>query len=364
MTIPSSTMSSLTLRENAFEHSGDKTTFYWSAGPSNGPLVILIHGWPANGETWKPQLLALGGLGFHAVAPDTRGYGRSSVPAGPEAYALEHHVSDMVALLAHLRRDKAVWIGHDWGAGLVWAFAAMQPDKCVGVCCLTVPYAVLGQGIELLASLSNRDIYPEDKFPYAQWDYMAFHNEQPEASAAQLAANVPNTVKTLYRAGSPETYRKPAFSAMMRKMGGWFGSPTAGAPDVPLEATLFAQDEPAYERMVAEFQKNGFEAPNDYYRNFDKNSEYLAKAPNGGRLAFPVLFIGAQWDSIVDTTISRLAEPMRELCDDLTEVTIEAGHWVAMEKPQETNAALVRWLVTKLPRHYPGYWKTPFVSKA
>ncbi|KAK1978593.1 Alpha/Beta hydrolase protein [Colletotrichum cereale] len=349
-----------TLKENQFGHSGDKTTFYWSAGPSGGPLVILIHGWPANGETWKPQLLALASLGFRVVAPDNRGYGRSSVPKGPEAYALEHHVSDMMALLAHLGRDKAVWIGHDWGAGLVWGFASQHPDKCIGVCCMAVPYNVLDP--ETLLSLSNREVYPEDKYPWAQWDYQVFHNEQPEASAAQLHHNVPNTIKVLYSAGRPEYYGKPAFTSSVRERGGWFGD-APGAPDVPFETSLFKGDKPAFDRMVAEFERNGFEGPNDYYRNFELNKAFNEKAPNGRRLRFPVLFIEARWDNVCDTAISRLSEPMREFCEDLTEVTINAGHWVALEKPDETNAAIVRWIATKVPTYFPGYWKTPFVSR-
>ncbi|KAL0929712.1 epoxide hydrolase [Colletotrichum truncatum] len=354
-------MSSPTLKENTFSHSGDKTTFYWSAGPSGGPLVIFIHGWPANGETWKPQLLTLASLGFRVIAPDTRGYGRSSVPKEYSAYALEHHVSDMLALLAHLGRNKAVWIGHDWGAGLVWGFAAQHPEKCVGVCCMTVPYYVLEHGLEGLVSLSNRDLYPEDKYPLAQWDYQAFHQEQPEESAKQLEANVTNTVKLLYQPGKPDAYGKPAPFASMREKGGWFGGAPA-APDFPFEKTLFKNDKPAFDRMVAEFEQNGFEGPNDYYRNHEANRVYTKKAPNGGRLSYPVLFIEARWDGVCDTAISRLSEPMREMCDDLTEVSIEAGHWVAMEKPAETNAAIVRWIATKLPAYFPGYWKTPFVS--
>lgn len=128
----------------------------------------MIHGWPANGETWKPQLLALASLGFRVIAPDARGYGRSSMPKGPSAYALEHHVSDMLALLAHLGRDKAVWIGHDWGAGLIWALAAQHPEKCVGVCCMAVPYHVPELGLEALVAVCNRELYPEDQYPLAQ----------------------------------------------------------------------------------------------------------------------------------------------------------------------------------------------------
>lgn len=138
-------------------------------------MVIFVHGWPSNSEHWKQQLLALGLLGFHAVAPDTRGYGRSSVPKGDVTeYRLEKHVSDMLALLAHLGRDKAVWVGHDWGAGLVWSFAAKHPDKCVGVSCVSVPYwTLINGGLDPVVQLSNRDVYPEDQYPLAQCMYWA-----------------------------------------------------------------------------------------------------------------------------------------------------------------------------------------------
>lgn len=357
-------MSSITLSENTFTHSGDKTTFYWSAGPSDGPLLIFIHGWPANGESWRPQLLALASLGFRTIAPDCRGYGRSSVPKATSEYALEYHVSDMVALLAHLERKKAVWIGHDWGAGLVWAFAAQQPDKCVGVCGLTVPYRTLESGgLDGVVALSNRDIYPADQFPLAQWDYQAFHSESPEASASLLRANVTNTVKAVYRAGKSTAYGQPAPTAYMRKIGGWWGG-LPEAPDTPFETTFFKDNKPGFDRMVAEFERNGFEGPNAYYLNHKANQEYAKKAPNGAVLKYPVLFMEARWDSTCDTSLSRLSEPMRELCEDLTEVSIESGHWLPQEKPVEVNAALVRWIATKIPTYFPGYWKTPFVSKA
>ncbi|KAG6368525.1 hypothetical protein INS49_002735 [Diaporthe citri] len=343
-----------TLRENTFSHSGDQKTFYWSAGPSDGPLVIFIHGWPTNGEHWKRQALALGSLGFHAVAPDTRGYGRSSVPKGDTTeYRLEKHVSDMLALLAHLQRDKAVWVGHDWGAGLVWSFAAQHPEKCDGVSCISVPYRVLDRGIDFLASLSNRDIYPEDQYPLAQWDYQAFHVEQPELSHKQLEGNVTNTIKALYRGTGPEKFGQPSFMASLRKTGGWFG-PLPEAPDTPFETCLLADDKPAFDRMVAEFERNGFEGPNAYYLNHGINGEYMKTAPNGGVLEYPVLFVETKYDPVCDTALSRLAEPMRDYCKDLTEVSLECGHWAALEKPRELSAALVKWIATKLPEYYPG----------
>jgi soluble epoxide hydrolase/lipid-phosphate phosphatase len=103
-------------------------TFYLSAGPRNGPLLIFVHGWPAIAETWKPQLSAFAAFGFHVVAPDMRGYGRSTITQEACDYCLEQIVWDMLKLLTHLHRKEAIWIGHDWGAAVVWALVAHHPE--------------------------------------------------------------------------------------------------------------------------------------------------------------------------------------------------------------------------------------------
>lgn len=162
-----------------------------------------------------------------------------------------------------------------------------------------------------------------------------------------------NTIKAFYRGSGPENFGKPSFMAQMRKTGGWFG-PLPSAPDTPFETCLLADDKPAFDRMVAEFERNGFEGPNAYYLNHGVNGEYMKKAPNGGVLEYPVLFVETKYDSVCDTALSRLAEPMRGYCKDLTEVSLECGHWATLEKPRELSAALVKWIATKLPEYYPG----------
>lgn len=119
-------------------------------------------------ETWAPQVQTFSSLGFHVVAPDTRGYGGSTSTSNIADYRLEQHVSDMLALLAHLNREKAVWVAHDWGCGLVSALAAHHPKVCIGIANLCVPYHTVELGLEALIATVNRDIYPEDKYPYGQ----------------------------------------------------------------------------------------------------------------------------------------------------------------------------------------------------
>src|SRR5438132_12094938 len=108
------------------------TTFYLAAGPKDGPLIIFVHGWPELSISWRHQLPALAALGFRAIAPDMRGYGRSTVYTRHEDYAIEHAVSDMLGLLQSLGRGQALWVGHDWGSPVVWALASHHPERSVG----------------------------------------------------------------------------------------------------------------------------------------------------------------------------------------------------------------------------------------
>ncbi|HSE02836.1 MAG TPA: alpha/beta hydrolase, partial [Methylomirabilota bacterium] len=120
------------------------TTFYLEAGAPDGPLIVFVHGWPELSLSWRHQLPCFADLGFRAVAPDMRGYGRSSVYPRHEDYALEHAVRDMIELLDALGLEKAVWVGHDWGSPVVWSLASHHPERCWGVANLCVPYLSAG----------------------------------------------------------------------------------------------------------------------------------------------------------------------------------------------------------------------------
>ena len=108
-------------------------SFYLSCGPADGTPVIFLHGWPELSHSWRDQLPMFGALGFRAIAPDMRGYGRSSVPADPSAYALEEIVGDVLELLDHLEVRAAVFVGHDWGAPVVWCLAQHHPERDAGM---------------------------------------------------------------------------------------------------------------------------------------------------------------------------------------------------------------------------------------
>jgi pimeloyl-ACP methyl ester carboxylesterase len=323
------------------------TTGYLACGAEAAPLLIFVHGWPELSRSWRHQLPAFAALGFRCVAPDMRGYGRSSTYTRHEDFALENIVEDMVELLRSLGRDKAVWIGHDWGSPVVWNMASHHPDKVVAVASLCVPY-IPGFTLEERLPLLDRTIYPEAEYPVGQWDYQYFYIENFEKAHKAFEANVRNTVKALFRKGDPKAVGKPSRTAAVRKAGGWFGG--GGAPDVPRDADVLTEQD--LEAYTAALTRNGFFGPDAWYMNNDRNGAYAKRAKNGGKLSMPVLFLHGAYDTTCETMTSRLAEPMRHNCPDLTEVVVKSGHWMAQEKPVEVNAALAKWLATKLP----AYW--------
>ena len=326
------------------------TTFYLAAGPVAATPIIFVHGWPELSISWRHQLPVFAGLGLRAIAPDMRGYGRSSVYDRHEDYAQAQIVADMIELLDHLGAEKAIWVGHDWGAQVVWSIAQQHPERCHGVATLCVPYIPEGFAPEAIIPLANRAIYPEATMPAAQWDYQLYYRESFAAACAGFEGDVRATVKLLFRAGSPDGKGKPAATAFPRANGGWFG-PGGKAPDLPRDdSVLTLEDE---NRYVAALEANGFFGPDSWYMNGPANMAYAARAPGGGRLAMPALFLHAAFDYVCETLDSTLAEPMRAHCADLTEAIVESGHWMAQEKPAEVNAALAKWLAARLPDLWP-----------
>ena len=322
------------------------TTFYLACGGAHRPVIIFVHGWPELSISWRHQLPCFASLGFRAIAPDMRGYGRSSVYHNHADYALEHIVQDMLELLDALGQAKAVWVGHDWGSPVVWSLASHHPGRCHAVVNLCVPYFAKGFIPDNFLPLVDRNVYPEAEFPAGQWDYQLFYQENFDRVRTLFEANVRNTVKALFRKGNPAGKGKPARTAMVRQAGGWFGSAGA-APDLPLDTDVLSEEE--LHKYVAALERTGFFGPDSYYMNHERNAAYAQKARHGGKLDMPVLFLHGDYDYTCETVASRLAEPMRQDCANLSEVIIQSGHWMAQEKPVEVNAAIAKWLATALP---------------
>jgi len=315
-------------------------TVWMEQGPASGPLMIFLHGWPELGLVWRAQLDHFAGRGWRCVAPDMRGYGGSSVPATIASYAVSELVGDMTELHDALGGAPAVWVGHDWGSAVAWSMASHHGTRCRGVINLCVPYFARGMALPTLLPLIDRTLYPTEKFPEGQWDYWLFYREHFAQAAQDFEANVEATLSLLYRRAS-QAQPKPAFTASIRTSQGWFGA-AREAPRIPRDSSLLSQRD--FESLVSAFQSSGFSGANAWYMNDAANLAYASQAPQFGRLTLPALFLHASWDQTCETVQSRLANPMREDCNDLGEVTIDCGHEMMLERPKELNEAITGWL--------------------
>ncbi|NRB05342.1 MAG: alpha/beta hydrolase [Rhodobacteraceae bacterium] len=323
-----------------FCKSARHTTHYLAAGPEDGPVMIFVHGWPELAYSWRNQLPFFAAQGYRVVAPDMRGYGQSSTYPSDADFRLEETVADMCELLEHLGADEAIWVGHDWGAPVVWAMAQQHPEKCRAVASLCVPYIPEGLELEVLKGLVNRDIYPEAAFPYGQWEYVQYYAENFEGVVGAFDADVSASVRALFRAGDPKAVAQPAPTAFVRKMGGWFGG--GPAPSLPRDDRVISADaEAVYTEALS---KMGFGAPGRWYMNGPANMAFAETVKDNWQLTMPTLFLHGAYDAICETVNSKLADPMRHWCSNLTEQTLETGHWMAQEKPDDVNAALLAWL--------------------
>src|SRR3984957_12129262 len=318
------------------------TTAYLACGAPDAPLIVFLHGWPELAISWRHQLPVFAELGFLCVAPDLRGYGRSSIYEKHADYALEYGVRDMLELVDSLGREKAVWVGHDLGSLVVWTVASHHPERCHGVVSLCIPYLNKGFAAENLIPLVDRAIYPQDMYPAGQWDYLLFYEENFSSARAGFEADTRRTIKALFRRGNPALRDQPAATSKVRRDGG------RKIPDVERDAAVLTEvDLAAY---TAALERNSWFGPSAWYMNHKRNVAYAATAANGGRLSMPALFLDGANDLICLTTGgSRFAEPMRQYCKDLTEVMIQSGHWMVQECPVAVTAARAVGWGGKLP---------------
>lgn len=315
-------------------------TAWLEAGPIDGPLMFFLHGWPELGLVWRAQLAHFAARGWRCVAPDLRGYGGSSVPTAAAAYAVREVVADMVELHDALGAAPAVWVGHDWGSAVAWAMASHHPARCRGVVNLCVPYFARGFALPTLGPLVDRALYPVDQFPVGQWDYWLFYREHFARAAREFEADAAATLAFLYRTAPGAVPGPAAAFASVRANGGWFGE-ARRAPSMPRDEALLSQAD--FDALVAAFRATGFGGADAWYLNDAANLAYAAEAPDFGRLTLPALFLHAARDAVCDTVHSRLAEPMRDDCADLTEVTVDGGHELTLERPDEVNTAIAAW---------------------
>lgn len=321
------------------------TTHFLSCGPSDGPLLIFLHGWPGIGLVWRAQMEAFAADGWHCVAPDLRGYGGSSTPTATDAYTVKEIVADMVELHDHLGGRPAIWVGHDWGSPVAAALSAHAPERSRGLVLTSLAYFPDAFALPTLVALVDRTLYPADRYPDGQWDYYRYYTTHFASAVADLDADAAATLASVYRSANPGSFGQVAPSASITRNGGRYGSAHRAPPTEPDPALWPPAD---FAALVQAFAAHGFRPATAWYLNDAANIAYARTAPNSGRLAQPVLYVNGNWDAICSITGNRQGDPMRAACADLTVTNVPAGHWLPLERKAELIAAIRAWVADKL----------------
>jgi pimeloyl-ACP methyl ester carboxylesterase len=298
------------------------------AEAGTGPLVILLHGFPESWYSWRHQLAALAAAGFHAVAPDQRGYGHTDRPDAIEAYSMFHLVGDVVGLLNALGEERAVVVGHDWGAPVAWHTALFRPDRVRSVVGLSVPYRPRPDRppLTILRGVAGENFYQ-------------IYFQEPGVAEADLERNARATIRAaLYGASG----QNPTVPDMMVRPGHSF----LGEVDVPrqLPEWLTEADVDFY---TGEFQRTGFRGGLNWYRNIDRNWE-LTAAWAGAQVAVPALYVVGDRDVVYHFPgggPQMIAALPRFVPNLKQSVVLEGcGHWTQQERPQEVNQLLLDFI--------------------
>ena len=307
------------------------------AEQGEGPLVLLCHGFPESWYSWRHQLAALAAAGFHAVAPDMRGYGQTDQPAEIDQYTLLHLVGDMVGLADALGGGPAVIAGHDWGAPVAWHAALLRPDRFRAVIGLSVPYRPRGS------------VRPTTAMP--QTDDAIFYQlyfQAPGVAEAELSRDVRSSIRRILFSGSGEGRRahaglgNPAAVGMVPR-GGGFLRHTAEPATPPSWLT-----EADVDFYAGEFTRAGFRGGLNWYRNIDRNWELMAPYA-GARVTVPALYVAGDQDLVVHFRgMDQLLPNLKKFVPELRQRIMlpGCGHWTQQERPKEVNDAILAFLTT------------------
>jgi pimeloyl-ACP methyl ester carboxylesterase len=304
------------------------------AEAGEGPLVVLCHGWPESWYSWRHQLVALARAGYHAVAPDQRGYGQTDCPVPIDQYTLLHLVGDLVGLMDALGEPTAVIAGHDWGAPVAWHAALLRPDRFRAVVGLSVPFRP--RGPKRPTSLMPQT--PDSHF------YQLYF-QQPGDAESEFEQDPRRTIRQLLYWGSGDPPRRPAGAgkgpAGMVPRGGGFLNPL-DAPET-LPPWLLESDIDFY---ADQFRHTGYRGGLNWYRNIDRNWELLA-AWAGAKVSVPALYVAGERDMVVAFQgMEKTLQDLRHWVPDLRDAVMlpGCGHWTQQERPAEVNAAMIRFL--------------------
>ncbi|MGH9138053.1 MAG: alpha/beta fold hydrolase [Acidimicrobiales bacterium] len=289
-----------------------------------GPPVVLCHGFPELGYSWRHQVPALVAAGYRVLVPDMRGYGRTTQPNAIDAYSVDHIAGDLHGLLDDIGAERAVFVGHDWGAEIVWNLSVLYPERMAAVAGLSVPFH------------PRSAVPPTQMFQaiFGERFFYILYFQEPGVADAELNADPGHAIRKFIAAGSSIDVGQ-----VMQRMAAADGRGLLDRfPDVDGRPSWMTDAEIG--RFVEEFTRTGFTGGLNYYRNFDRNWQLLEPVAQT-KVEMPAAFITGSHD-----VGAFMPMPGEEWVPDLrVNATVRgAGHWLHQERPDEVNALLVQFL--------------------
>jgi pimeloyl-ACP methyl ester carboxylesterase len=298
------------------------------AEQGQGPLVVLCHGFPESWYSWRHQLGALAAAGYHAVAPDQRGYGRTDRPEPIEAYTCLQLAADIVGLVQALSERTAVIVGHDWGAPVAFYSALLRPDMFTAIGLLSVPYLPRqntppSQLLDLMAG--------EDEF------YQRYFQE-PGKAERELEEDVRKTIRRALYSASGDAPPDMSWAYKFPK-GTRFIDAMMDPSELPSWLT-----EKDLDFFASEFERTGFRGGLNWYRNIQRNWE-LTPFLAGALLRQPSLLVYGDRD-VVYTMYPQAFDAVHQTMPGLRKTLVlpGVGHWTQQERPEAVNQALLEFL--------------------
>jgi pimeloyl-ACP methyl ester carboxylesterase len=296
-----------------------------------GPLVVLCHGFPESSYSWRHQLRALAEAGFHAVAPDQRGYGKTDKPEEIEAYNIFQLTGDIVGLVHALGEETAVIVGHDWGAPVCWHCSLLRPDMFRACILISVPY-----GPRTLENIPPTELMK--MMAGDQQEHYVVYFQEPGKAEADLGSDVGKAMRGLLYSlsgGIPLEHRWTPLNNKSSKLIDTLHIPET-LPDWLTQADL--------DFFTREFAGSGFRGGLNWYRNTDWNWAQTAFL-NNAKITQPGLFIAGEHDMVIGMTQMNY-ENLETNMPNLTQKVLipGAGHWVQQEKPDQVNELMIQFL--------------------